>query len=58
MEYQRNRERPNISWENDVEDWMGDSVWRLETNSRRSADVGLYNNIEDPSRQKRLEIEL
>ena len=42
VEYQRNRGRPNISRENDVEDWMGKSVWRLETNSRRSADVGLY----------------
>ena len=32
---QRNRGRPNIYWETDVEDWMGASVWR----SCRSANL-------------------
>ena len=26
---QRNRGRPKRSWEKDVEDWMGASVWRV-----------------------------
>ena len=29
MKSQRNRGRPNRSWEKDVEAWMGASVWRV-----------------------------
>ena len=29
MKGKRNRGRPKRSWEKDVEDWMGVSVWRV-----------------------------
>ena len=39
MEGKRNRERPERSWEKDVEYWMGASGLEIGMNSRRSADV-------------------
>ena len=46
MKGQRNRGRRNRSWEMDVEDWMGASVWRV---GRTAEDRLMYGKIRQGS---------